>query len=783
MGIQGLLPLLKSIERPFHLRDCAGMTLAVDGYVWLHKGAFACAQELCLGQPTQKVQLFRHYGVTPFIVFDGGYLPSKASTETERLARREASKKKAMDLWQAERKKEALDQFRKCVDVTPEMAFAVIQALQAAKVDFVVAPYEADAQLAYLEKTGKVHGIVTEDSDLLVFGCKRMIFKLDQYGSGIEIQNEHLSRVQEVSFHNWSMTEIRHMCILSGCDYLPSIPGMGLKTAHRMLRRHKTYDRVIKDIRMENTSVRVPTNYEQLFEQADLTFLYARVYDIDKMCLVHLNEVPEDLKDILATPEYDFLGPPLSPEVAQGIATGRLNPITKEPLKLPSNARPLQLPKALLSTGKENRPPFLPPCPPESASSKSILSYFTKPPSAPSAAPSCKIGSTSQSGSINRKREQPVISDAPISLKRQCSNEQTATNVSNTSLSAVPTTNMHKATESSSIVVESKSRFFGLEASEESDEFSCDVVPESPLKSRKGPSTIREDSGIGLDEIQLRQHSSLSWEIASYSAKFTRTSIEGRTERLVYCKESDVSEDEDDGSDADKGIDGGQEEATSLQDSSLQPAKDSCTLAANEAESQNKSSRSKAEESIIKGWRERFSNSAAPERSSGLTKAFEKMKQSSTGMSTPKHGPLRRRKAGSLNFGLPPAPLSSQTSITEVSSVSSESAITGTVSGPGLSRPVLANRNPTTKRTASVIHVHAHEAKYHLDHKSRLPLAPRTNQCDTSRSLAAAGTGKILNKPYSSSSGKAGTTPGASLQQMLQLDRFKYTPPTPSLPS
>lgn len=67
-----------------------------------------------------------------------------------------------------------MDQFRKCVDVTPEMAFEVIQALKAAGVDFVVAPYEADAQLAYLEKHGIVDGIVTEDSDLLVFGCKKV---------------------------------------------------------------------------------------------------------------------------------------------------------------------------------------------------------------------------------------------------------------------------------------------------------------------------------------------------------------------------------------------------------------------------------------------------------------------------------------------------------------------------------------------------------------------------------------------------------------------------------
>ncbi len=48
------------------------------------------------------------------------------------------------------------------------------QALQAENVEYVVAPYEADAQLAYLEREGIVDGIITEDSDLLVFGCRQV---------------------------------------------------------------------------------------------------------------------------------------------------------------------------------------------------------------------------------------------------------------------------------------------------------------------------------------------------------------------------------------------------------------------------------------------------------------------------------------------------------------------------------------------------------------------------------------------------------------------------------
>lgn len=48
------------------------------------------------------------------------------------------------------------------------------QAARAKGVDCVVAPYEADAQLAYLNKSGLAQAVITEDSDLLAFGCKKV---------------------------------------------------------------------------------------------------------------------------------------------------------------------------------------------------------------------------------------------------------------------------------------------------------------------------------------------------------------------------------------------------------------------------------------------------------------------------------------------------------------------------------------------------------------------------------------------------------------------------------
>lgn len=48
------------------------------------------------------------------------------------------------------------------------------QACRHVGVECIVAPYEADAQLAYLSREGIVDLVITEDSDLLVFGSKRV---------------------------------------------------------------------------------------------------------------------------------------------------------------------------------------------------------------------------------------------------------------------------------------------------------------------------------------------------------------------------------------------------------------------------------------------------------------------------------------------------------------------------------------------------------------------------------------------------------------------------------
>ncbi len=99
-----------------------------------------------------------------------------------RTAVRKARTQEAHRLYKEGRLAEADAIFQTCCEVTPDMAGGLMQALRRCNIDFVVAPYEADAQLAFLGCSGQVDAVITEDSDLLVFGAPEVLFKLDLDG-------------------------------------------------------------------------------------------------------------------------------------------------------------------------------------------------------------------------------------------------------------------------------------------------------------------------------------------------------------------------------------------------------------------------------------------------------------------------------------------------------------------------------------------------------------------------------------------------------------------------
>jgi exonuclease-1 len=252
MGIQGLLQALKPLIEITHISTLKGKRVAIDGYCWLHKAVYGCALELCLKQQSDLwikyclsyIDLLLQHGIQVTIVFDGAPLPAKQKTEEEREENRQKNMQIAKDYYSKNDLKNARNYFARAIDITPQMAAELIQVVESSRpsVKFLVSPHEADAQLAFLSRNELVDVIITEDSDTIAYGCKDIVFKLNRDGSCERlIVNDVFTKFIDSKFDLRTFTPemFLAMCIFSGCDYLESLPGIGLKTSYKMMVKHR----------------------------------------------------------------------------------------------------------------------------------------------------------------------------------------------------------------------------------------------------------------------------------------------------------------------------------------------------------------------------------------------------------------------------------------------------------------------------------------------------------------------------------------------------------------
>ena len=151
--------------------------------------------------------------------------------------------------------------------------------------------------MAFLAHQGLVDAVMTEDSDLVAHGCPVVLLKTERDGSCVELRFADLPANSEVSFVGFTASMVLEMCVLSGCDYLPSLPGLGIKRAHALIRRYRTAARALRHLRFEG--VHVPAGYEAGFTRALWTFRHQRVWDPTTRAMTHLHDLStSDLAEV-----------------------------------------------------------------------------------------------------------------------------------------------------------------------------------------------------------------------------------------------------------------------------------------------------------------------------------------------------------------------------------------------------------------------------------------------------------------------------------------------------
>jgi len=387
MGVTGLLKALKPITFDVLLPDYKGKTAGVDGHAWLHKAAYGCARAVVKGLKCdtyvnyimKNIRTLHNCGVTPIVVFDGAPLPMKNEENKKRRQLRKQNKEKAEQLEASGDMQGAETYYQKSISITFQMVMNCVAALKQNNVQYIIAPYEGDSQLAYMFTSGMVDFCITEDSDLLVFGVRNIFTKLNhQLGTGQGINLDRLetyqpdkkqnNRTDLCSVMKWFRNHVDfvHMAVLSGCDYLNSLRGIGLCQAAKKVKQWKDIARLLHDLRTRKDWTK---EYQHDFERATLTYLHQRVYCPKQKKLIHLTPLTERMfkfiskgKEKFAIDEsaMDFLGPEIPPNQAQAIAEARINPKSREAAFMPSSKYkiPTFTPKFRQPTVKKPMPTF-----------------------------------------------------------------------------------------------------------------------------------------------------------------------------------------------------------------------------------------------------------------------------------------------------------------------------------------------------------------------------------------------------------------------------------------
>lgn len=152
----------------------------------------------------KRIDMLIECGITPVMVFDGKQLPSKSRTNDKRRQIRAAAKEEAENLLAMGKVSESSKVLGKAVSITERLVKALICGCKSKGVCSIISPYEADAQLGYLSSIGYVAAVVSEDSDLLLYGSKVVLFKLNNNGDCLAIHAADLPNSRLLAGLNYS---------------------------------------------------------------------------------------------------------------------------------------------------------------------------------------------------------------------------------------------------------------------------------------------------------------------------------------------------------------------------------------------------------------------------------------------------------------------------------------------------------------------------------------------------------------------------------------------------
>ena len=207
------------------IAELSGKKIAIDISIYMYKYA---SEDNLIENIYLMLSVFRYYNVIPIFIFDG----KPPAEKKELLLKRREDRKEAqceynnlknilknnlnMDEIEKQEVINNMDMLkRKFVNISKTDIEIVKQLIRSYGATYYDAPGEADELCALLTFKGKVWACLSEDMDMFVYGCPRVIRYLSLLNHTVVLY--HMKTILENL--GISQKELREICILSGTDY------------------------------------------------------------------------------------------------------------------------------------------------------------------------------------------------------------------------------------------------------------------------------------------------------------------------------------------------------------------------------------------------------------------------------------------------------------------------------------------------------------------------------------------------------------------------------------
>ena len=286
MGIKHLNRFLKehckqSIQI-VNLESMRGKKIAVDVSIYMYRYA---SDDALLENMYMMLATFRHYNIIPIFIFDG----KPPAEKTELLKKRKEEKINALKEYNqlqaqlatvesALERQEMLTNMdmlkRTFVHLDSKQIQQVKQLINAYGATYYDAPGEADELCAMLVIQNKVWACLSEDMDLFVYGCNRVLRYLSIVNHTVVFYDlQGILSELEITQQN-----LREICVLSGTDYNANTDDNTLHTTLKLFKKFK------------RASIIEASFYDWLTENTDYVtdyILFEKVYSMFDLSTDH----------------------------------------------------------------------------------------------------------------------------------------------------------------------------------------------------------------------------------------------------------------------------------------------------------------------------------------------------------------------------------------------------------------------------------------------------------------------------------------------------------------